>query len=97
MTVVSFFMTRPEPKDIHFKIQFLGILCEACSAVLTLEDTRLEVFRVKRYYNDLTHLKYDCIVGWPYDWVAHTILAVSLVFAICISVDFARKIFKSGK
>lgn len=81
-----------------FKIQFLGILCEACSAMLTLEDIQVEVFRVKRYYNDLTHLKYDCIVGWPYQWVSHTILCLGLLFALCISIDFTRKMmFKRTK
>ena len=52
---------------------------------------KLELFRNKRYYNDFTHLQYDCECGWPYDWVAHTILILVLVLAIVLFVNFTSR------
>jgi len=64
------------------------------NATLELADIKMELFRVKRYYNDFTHLQYDCEYGWPYEWVAHTISTASLVLAILLIVNFTYRFYK---
>ena len=64
------------------------------NATLVLNDVKLELFRFKRYYNDFTHLKYDCELGWPYEWVAHTILVIALVLAVSLFVNFTSRFLK---
>jgi len=63
------------------------------NATLVLADVKMELFRVKRYYNDFTHLQYDCEYGWPYDWVAHTITTVVLVLAVALFVNFTVRFY----
>lgn len=65
------------------------------NATLELSDVILELFRIKRYYNNFTHLKYDCVRGWPYEWVAHTILVIALVLAVTLFVNFTSRFLKS--
>jgi len=65
------------------------------NATLELTDVMVELFRIKRYYNNFTHLKYDCVVGWPYQWVAHTILVIALVLAVTLFVNFTSRFLKS--
>jgi len=64
------------------------------NATLELANVKMELFRVKRYYNDFTHLQYDCEYGWPYEWVAHTILTVSLVQAVALFVNFTLRFYR---
>jgi len=64
------------------------------NATLELADVKMELFRVKRYYNDFTHLQYDCEYGWPYEWVAHTILTVSLVLALSVFIIFTMRFYR---
>merc|ERR1712168_228916 len=64
------------------------------NATLELADVKMELFRVKRYYNDFTHLQYDCEYGWPYEWVAHTILTVSMILAVALFVNFTVRFYK---
>ena len=79
-------------------VSLLGELVEPMSinynATLELADIKMELFRVKRYYNDFTHLQYDCEYGWPYEWVAHTISTASLVLAILLVVNFTYRFYK---
>ena len=74
-----------------------GLLCESCNATLILTDTKIEVFRQKRYYNDLTHLKFRCDFGWPYVWVGHTILITTIVLGLIIFADFSIRYKKGSK
>ena len=39
--------------------------------------------------------RYDCVVGWPYQWVAHTILVIALVLAVTLFVNFTSRFLKS--
>jgi len=64
------------------------------NATLELANVKMELFRMKRYYNDFTHLKYDCDYGWPYEWVAHTILVIALVLGVAVFVNFTSRFLK---
>ena len=59
----------------------------SAKAILYLNDLRVEVFREKRFYEDITHLKYFCDLGWPYGWVPIATFIFVLCFGlVCISV-----------
>ena len=84
---LSHFFLFPEQLSIPKSVNY--------NATLELSDVILELFRIKRYYNNFTHLKYDCVRGWPYEWVAHTILVIALVLAVTLFVNFTSRFLKS--
>ena len=51
----------------------------------------VEPFREGRFYEDLTHLKYSCIDGWPYKFVPEAVVASLVIFTLVIVVAFAVK------
>lgn len=62
---------------------------------LVLMHTRVETFRVLRYYDDFTHLKYDCVTGWPYQnqnlIVGLSLLAFAILVATCFVIRYKRR------
>ena len=70
---------------------------EHYNASLILTDVKLEVFRMKRYYNDITHLKYDCETGWPYEWVSNSILTLGFVLGFAMYLNFAVLYYRDMK
>ena len=42
---------------------------------------------MNRYYESLTHLKWDCHNGWPYSCVPGVLLSVVMVLAIMMITD----------
>ena len=64
---------------------------------LVLSSVRVEPFRRGRHYDDFTHLKYDCIKGWPYAWVDASIGLALLVASLAFSVIFFLRCRKRSK
>ena len=70
----------------------------SAKAILYLNDLRIEVFREKRFYEDITHLKYFCDLGWPYGWVPIATFIFVLCFGLlCISVFTFNYVRNSNK
>ena len=70
----------------------------SAKALLYLNDLRMEVFREKRFYEDITHLKYFCDLGWPYGWVPIATFIFVLCFGLlCISVFTLNYVRNSKK
>jgi len=63
------------------------------NATLELTNVKMELFRLKRHYNDFTHLQYDCEFGWPYKWVAHIIHIIVWILAILLLVNFTSRFY----
>jgi len=61
---------------------------------LTLHDIKIELFREKRFYEDITHLKYRCNVGWPYQWVPYALFAFVLFFGMVCTCAFCIRYHK---
>jgi len=55
---------------------------------ITFHHFEVEPFREKRYYDSLTHLKWDCHTGWPYSWVPIVVNLVTLLTVICVTTDW---------
>eukprot|EP00093_Oithona_nana_P001748 01748.XXX_657_1751_1 [CDS] Oithona nana genome sequencing. len=60
-------------------------------ATLQLTQVKFEAFREDRYYDDITHLRYDCIKGWPYLVVEVTICSIVTILAIVTIFQLLRR------
>jgi len=57
------------------------------NVTVTFHHLEVEPFRENRYYESLTHLKWDCHNGWPYSFVPGVLLSVVMVLAIVMITD----------
>ena len=84
-------------RNYDFLFLWLGQLAVPTSvdynATLELTNVKMELFRLKRHYNDFTHLQYDCEFGWPYKWVAHIIHIIVWILAILLLVNFTSRFY----
>ena len=94
----------PRPFNISMNVKVNEINGNSSSrsisakALLYLNDLRVEVFREKRFYEDITHLKYFCDLGWPYGWVPIATFIFVLCFGLlCVSVFIFNYIRNSKK
>lgn len=54
-------------------------------AFLVFDQLRVESFRKAGFTSHFTHLKYDCVVGWPYAYMPAAVAIVLVVLcAICV-------------
>ena len=44
---------------------------------------QVETFRKSRFTSHFTHLKYDCVRGWPYGAILPVVVALALVALVC--------------
>ena len=49
---------------------------------------QVETFRKSRFTSHFTHLKYDCVRGWPYGRLLPVVVALALV-VLCVGVAVA--------
>jgi len=60
-------------------------------ATLQLTQVKFEAFREDRYYDDITHLKYDCIRGWPYLIIEVSICSIVTILALVTIFTLLRR------
>jgi len=53
---------------------------------LSFHHLEIEAFRKDRYYTSMTHLKWDCQVGWPYKNLAYIVNAIIIVVVLVSTV-----------
>jgi len=49
---------------------------------LSFHHLEIEAFRKDRYYTSMTHLKWDCQVGWPYKTLAYIVNAINIAVVL---------------
>jgi len=52
--------------------------------VVTFHHLEVEPFRTNRYYESLTHLKWDCLNGWPYSYVPALVSLLVVIMAAVV-------------
>jgi hypothetical protein len=51
-----------------------------------------EAYREGRYYEDLTHLKFNCVSGWPSHLVPEAVLTSLIFFSVVIILAFGLRL-----
>ena len=82
-----------EPLNVSLPVNVSthGVKFVESNATLQLTSVKFEAFREDRYYDDITHLKYDCINGWPHLVVEVTICSIVTILAIVTIATLLRR------
>ena len=93
--VPRFFAYACPKHSIRFlaKAQFLsnGTKVESEDVWLQFHHFKVEAFRHNRYYTEFTHLKWNCLTGWPYGLIPAIISILMLVVSILTVCPFAMR------